>query len=670
MQRRQFLLAAPLAAAASIPPLNAGAQPAIGALPVQDFVRHDGYAALSLSPDGKSLVALIPIAGRRNVAVIDLAAKKATAITAITDRDVRTVRWINNERLVYDLIDLQSGLGEQRPSGLFAINKDGTEFKELASPNIHGANSLNFVFRFTFFLSPVPDSHHILAVSNERSADSTDVYRVDTKTGRRTLLTFSRPDRIFGWLVDDDLQARIAIGGIENTTRRTIYHRDNDKAEWTKLADFDSLDNDGFEPLAFGPDGTLYVASRGGGDRAAIHTYDIKSKKLGERLAAHKDFDFAYGNNSFQDVADFLTQRNANLIFDSKKKKLVGLRLNTEREEFFWLDDEWAKLHAMVEGALLGRINRLSRTTDQSTVLVYSYSDREPGRWYLLNPDKRTLEETIARRPWVRAEQQAERRSIRYQARDGLQIPAYLTLPAGRAAKGLPLVVLVHGGPFVRGEFWVWDAEAQLLASRGYAVLQPDYRGSLGYGWKHYAAGRRQWGLAMQDDLTDGVRSLVDQGIVDAKRVAIMGGSYGGYATMMGLAKDPELYRCGIDMVGVTDLELMGDATWSDMGAARPEFQQWFAAHVGDLKTEREKLRAVSPYLLASRIKRPVLIAHGANDRRVPIDHASKMRSALDSAKVPYEWVVYDDEAHGFLREANRFDFYGRVEQFLAKHMG
>jgi len=324
----------------------------------------------------------------------------------------------------------------------------------------------------------------------------------------------------------------------------------------------------------------------------------------------------------------------------------------------------------MVEGALRGRVNRLSRTTDQSIGLVYSYSDKDPGRWYLLNPDKRTLEETVARRPWVRAEQQAERRSIRYKARDGLRIPAYLTLPAGRTAQGLPLVVLVHGGPFVRGEFWTWDSEAQFLASRGYAVLQPDYRGSLGYGWKHYAAGRRQWGQAMQDDLTDGVLSLVAEGLADAKRVAIMGGSCGGYATMMGLAKDPDLYRCGVNMAGVTDLELMGDATWSDMGAERLEFQQWFAAHVGDLKTNREKLRAMSPYRLASQIRRPVLIAHGASDVRVPIDHADKMRSALAAAKVPYEWVVYDDEAHGFLREANRFDFYGKVERFLAQHMG
>jgi len=270
--------------------------------PIADYFRHDGHAALSLSPDGKSLLALIPVGGRRNVAVIDLTAKKATSITAIADRDVRTVRWINNERLVYDLIDLQSGLGEQRPSGLFAINKDGTEFKELASPNVHRPNSVSLVSRFTFFLSPVPDSNHILAVSNERSVDSTDVYRIDSKTGRRSLLTFSRPDRIFGWLIDDEQNVRIAIGSVERTTRTAIYHRDNDQTEWTRLAEFDSLDNEGFEPLAFGPDGTLYVAARAGGDRAAIHTYDLKAKKLGEQLAAHKDYDFAYGNTAFQDT--------------------------------------------------------------------------------------------------------------------------------------------------------------------------------------------------------------------------------------------------------------------------------------------------------------------------------------------------------------------------------
>lgn len=281
------------------------------------------------------------------------------------------------------------------------------------------------------------------------------------------------------------------------------------------------------------------------------------------------------------------------------------------------------------------------------------------------------MQELVSRRPWNHPERMGATRFLRYKARDGLEIPGYLTLPPGREAKNLPLVLVVHGGPFVRGHFWNWDREAQFLASRGYAVLQSDYRGSFGYGWRHHVAGRRQWGLAMQDDLTDGVLHLAAQGIADRNRVAIMGASYGGYAVMMGLAKDPDLYRCGINIVGVTDLELMGTATWSDVSVESREFELWFTEHVGSLSKERERLRAASPARLADRIKKPVLIAHGFNDVRVPIEHAERMRAALERVgRVRPEWVVYEDEAHGFLREKNNFDFYARVERFLAAHMG
>ncbi|MDL1860903.1 S9 family peptidase [Betaproteobacteria bacterium PRO7] len=637
---------------------------------VDDFFRHDRYAGLALSPDGQFIAALAPVNGRRNVAVLDLKAGSVAVITSLRERDVRTVRWINNERLVFDLIDLQSGLGEQRPSGLFAINRDGKEARELVAASVASPGSAKFVYRPTLLLSALPDSSDILVMATDRTVESFDVYRMDTYTGRKTLVTFDNPGFVYGWLLDSKRQPRLAIAGIEGTTRTAIHYRASAEGPWIKLAEFDGLSNEGFDPLAFGPDDTLYVASRAGSDKAAIYTYDLKANRLGERQIAHKDYDFGYGNRPLGgDLTDLLSNRNFNLIFDSKKKKLVGARQYAEREEFFWFDEEWSRLHAMVNGALPQRTNRLTRSTDSASILVYSYSDRDPGRWYLLDAEKRSLQELVARRPWIDVQQMAQKTPIRYKARDGIEIPAYLTLPPGRD-KQLPLVLIVHGGPFVRGEFWGWDREAQFLASRGYAVLQVDYRGSLGYGWNHHRLGRRQWGLAMQDDLTDGVNHLVAQGIADKSRVAIMGGSYGGYATMMGLAKDPDLYRCGINIVGVTDLALMGTATWSDMSVESKEFQIWFAQHVGDPAKERDKLDAASPARLADRIRRPVLIAHGYNDVRVPIEHAHRMRAALDRAGMrDVEWVVYPDEAHGILREKNASDLYSRIERFLAKHM-
>jgi dipeptidyl aminopeptidase/acylaminoacyl peptidase len=263
----------------------------------------------------------------------------------------------------------------------------------------------------------------------------------------------------------------------------------------------------------------------------------------------------------------------------------------------------------------------------------------------------------------------SHRQPLRLKARDGLSLPAYLTLPRGREAKGLPLVVLVHGGPYVRGETWRFDPEAQFLASRGYAVLQVDFRGSLGYGWKHYQSGWKQWGLAMQDDLNDAALQLVERGVAVRARMANKGASYGGYAAMMGLARDPELWRCGINYVGVTDLTLLTTATWSDTNQLFKNASSWFDIHVGDAARDRERFERTSPLRLADHIKRPVLMVYGGLDRRVPIEHGARMKGALDRNNVPNEFVVYDTEGHGFRLEKNRFDFYRRVEAFLAKHM-
>ena len=221
----------------------------------------------------------------------------------------------------------------------------------------------------------------------------------------------------------------------------------------------------------------------------------------------------------------------------------------------------------------------------------------------------------------------SERKFVRYPARDGLLIPAWLTIPKGSSGKNLPLVVNIHGGPFVRGHGYGFDADAQFLASRGYAVLQPEFRGSPGYGQRLFSAGLKQWGLAMQDDISDGVAWLARDGIADKGRVCLMGGSYGGYATLWGLIKEPDAYRCGVASVAVTDIH------------------------------QAEKLKA------------PVLLAFGGSDQRVPIKHGNEFRSALDKHGKTYEWVVYSDEGHGFNKDENSFDFYRRVDAFLKKHL-
>jgi len=258
---------------------------------------------------------------------------------------------------------------------------------------------------------------------------------------------------------------------------------------------------------------------------------------------------------------------------------------------------------------------------------------------------------------------------VHYKARDGLDIPALLTVPKGGEGKNLPMVVVVHGGPWVPHEGWGYDPEAQFLASRGYVVLQPQFRGTQGLGWKHFSSSFKQWGRTMQDDVTDGVRWAIDQGIADANRVCIYGASYGGYSTMIGLAKDPDLYKCGINYVGVTDLDLFESATWSDF--AYGEFLQYEMKDMfGDMAKERSTLMAVSPVEQAAKIKAPVLMAYGAADVRVVPEHGTRMRAALEKNNRKVEWMMAEGEGHGFADPENQKLFYGAMERFLDANIG
>ncbi|HET7366288.1 MAG TPA: prolyl oligopeptidase family serine peptidase, partial [Burkholderiales bacterium] len=292
-----------------------------------------------------------------------------------------------------------------------------------------------------------------------------------------------------------------------------------------------------------------------------------------------------------------------------------------------------------------------------------------PPKYYLFDAAKRTLVPLSSSRPWIDPKQMSERKLVTYKARDGLDIPAFLTIPKGTAGRNLPLVVEIHGGPWIGKQEFGFDLQAQFFASRGYAVLQPDFRGTLGYGKRHFQASFGQWGLAMQDDITDGVDWLVAKGIADKNRVCLVGGSYGGYATLWGLMKTPDAYRCGVAYAAPTDIAYMFSfnrwdwvgSVWMDYGAK---------TLIGDPDRDADKFRSVSPVAQAERLKAPVLLAYGGADQRVPIKHGNALRAALDRYGKKYEWVVYSDEGHGFNDDKNRLDFWRRVDVFLKQNLG
>lgn len=616
-------------------------------VPVERFFRRADYTSFKLSPSGMFVAGIVPVNGRSGLVSIDLATRKPGHVTTVNASDIGWFEWVTDDRLVFTVLDLQVGGGAQRGSGLFTVKRDGSEFRILAPPPTGRGK---FVYRYTRFLSKLYDgSDDILVAANDGDPRYPEVYRLNTDTGRKTLLSLEKPGDVVLWLADRSGAVRAAVAEGDNGGGRTFW-RPTASAPWEKIDDY-APHRQKFDPVGFDGDGTLIVAARPGGrDTAALYRFDADKKAVGELIAEHPHVDLMGG-----------------LVYDEKKRRVVGIGYDDGQLRFAWLDEDWAKVSAAVDRALPGRINVISRSSG-SRALIFSYSDVDPGAYHLLDVDRRKLEHLADVRADVKAADMPQRKLVRYVARDGLSIPAWLTLPKGKDAKGLPLVVYVHGGPWVRGASWGWTDEAAYLASLGYAVLEPEFRGSLGWGRKHFESSFKQWGKAMQNDLDDAMDWAVAQGIADPKSACIMGASYGGYAVMMGLARNPERWRCGINYVGVTDINLMYDVAWSDFSDS--SFVKYSAKDmIGDPAADAALLKEVSPLEQASRIRAPVLMAYGVDDRRVPLVHGQKMKALLEANNVPLEWVAYADEGHGFLLEENRFDFYRRVAAFLARNL-
>jgi len=633
MSIRFARLVAPLAAWMVVGAAT-GAHAAEATAPAPEpFFRHSDYGGLELSPSGRYIAALVPVQGHVRLAVIDLDTRSSKIVASMEDGDVRWFAWVNDNRLVLRGITDDESLDRRRGTTLAAVNADGTEFQK---------------FREWAFHSVLRDgSDAVYVYSYELNRRFPNLARFDTKTGRRSLRTVDNPGDVVRWVIDRKGAIRAAVTDDKSLATR-VFWRADEESPWIQLGEYRLGEGSRIHPVGFDGDGTLIVASNIGRDTYALYRYDTAKKALGEELVAHPQVDLVGG-----------------LVFDRGKNRVVGVRYDGPRPGTAWFDDDWARLQKTIDTALPGHMNTFSRAGGRA--LVYSYSDTDPGSYYLYDEDKRKIEFLGARHKAIKPDAMPARTPVRYVARDGLEIPGYLTLPKGRQAKNLPLIVDVHGGPFVRGTHWGWSREPAYLASLGYAVLEPEFRGSAGWGSKLQRAGWKQWGRAMQDDLNDGADWLAREGIVDAKRVCIMGASYGGYAVMMGLARDPKRWRCGINMVGVTDINLYFDISWADYA-----YSDWikYAAKemVGDQDKDAAMIKAASPLERAKDIEAPVLMVYGLQDSRVPIVHGEKMRDALTALGKPVEWVVYQEEGHDFVLERNLFDLYRRVAAFLVKH--
>ncbi len=623
-------------------------------VPIDDFFRIPRYSGLQLSPNGRNLAALAPVKGRRNLVVIDLDKHAATPVTAFEERDVAWFVWLNDKRLLLGTGSFETRVFDARGGGIYAVDRDGADPRLIAEgSDERNTSGVRLVGRGMAFVRRFPGQSDDF-VGQEFVADATHhaaggLYRIDSRSGRRTDIGFGKPDTGEGesWVVDNKGVARAFTSRSKGMVR--IFYRAGQGAPWQKLDEFRAVDG-GWQAIAMADDDRqLVVSMHHGRDTSAIALYDPATRKFGEVLAAHPRVDL-------------------DEVRRTRDGRVAGVYYDDDRGGSAWFDERLARMQKAMDAALPNTVNRLSWSDDMQRFLVAAYSDVVPGSFYLFDAGSKKLEWIADGRPWLKSADLSPMRAVHYAARDGLDMPAFLTVPKGSSGKSLPMVVIVHGGPWVDGSRWNYDPEAQFLASRGYAVLEPNFRGSTGYGWKHLRSSYKQWGLAMQDDVTDGVRWAVKEGIADPKRVCIYGGSYGGYATMMGLAKDPGLYRCGINYVGVTDLPLFLTASWADYA-----YSDWIEYGVkdmvGDVDRDAERLKATSPVNLAERIEAPVLMAYGSEDVRVPIEHGTRMRAALDRAGVKNQWIVGEGEGHGFRDPKNRRMFYAAMEKFLGENL-
>ncbi len=641
------ITAAAPAASAPASSLSTGAPP-----PAETFFRRDAYSDLVLSPNGRYIAASVPVNERRNVVVLDLDRRDASVITGYKDVDVRAIYWANDNRLVYFTGDLQ-GEAFRSNGGIYAIDRDGKNAIGLGSTG-GGSSALAILQR----VRGQPDELFMLA--NERNASAWDVYRVNVNDGRRRLVTLTGPGKVVQWVLDGNDEPRATLS-IDRVARRWWFsHRRSGSEEWTTFAQWDEELKDVIIPHAFDPTDpkSMFVLSNVGRDTLAFFRFDVETGKLGEMVVGSDRYDmgsFGLVGNAAEGIGRLLFSSAAN-----PPQKLIGVRFSADTAVSAWFDETVEKTQAGIDKALPGRVNRFN--PNQRRSLVFSSSATDPGGWFIYDQDRQSLEDTGVRvRPWIDPARMASVSYVTYTARDGLKIGAYLTLPNGHVkGRPVPLVVIPHGGPWEK-DSGAFSGNAQFMASRGHAVLQPNFRGSTGYGAQHLRASYRQWGGAMTDDIIDGVEWAIREGYADRDRLGVFGASYGGFAALSVMVKRPDLFKWGINYVGVTDLAVHQDT----QPAQRYSRATLLEVINGDQKTDAAAFAAQSPARHVERIAAPVFHAYGGRDRNVDYANGRAIREAFDKAGKPYEWMFAADEGHGYRQRKHLVEFYRRVDKFI-----
>lgn len=577
---------------------------------------------------------MAPYQDRMNLFVQPIEGDAVRQITFETERSLAGYMWADDNRLLF----VKDTAGDENYR-LYGVNLDGTDARCYTDfPGVR-----------TSIIDDLEDvPHQIIIGMNQRNPEVFDPYRLDLETGELTLLA-ENPGNWQGWMTDHNGCLRSVTAIVDGVNTQILY-RDNDQEEFRPVLTTNFKEMVNF--LDFTPDNRyVYAATNLGRDKVALVLMDPATCREMEFLYEHPKYDVD------------------GISYSRYRKKLLAVFCVGHKDpvRHYFDADEEALRQRIKNHFPYHKVGLADTDKKEENLLLYVGSDRTRGAYYLYNvkEDRPRLLAELA--PWIHEEDMVAMLPVTYTTRDGWEIEAYLSLPQGynlENARNLPIVVNPHGGPWVRDK-WGFSSEVQFLCSRGYAVFQMNYRGSTGYGRKFLEASYKQWGRAMQDDITDGVEWLKSQGISDPHRIAIYGGSYGGYATLAGVTFTPHLYACAIDYVGVSNLLTFMQTIppyWKPM-------LEMMYEQVGDPVKDREMLEACSPALHADRIEAPLFIAQGANDPRVNKAESDQMVEALRARGVEVEYMVKDNEGHGFHNQENRFDFYRAMESFLKKHL-
>lgn len=622
---------------------------------VDAFTRNDKFNNIKLSPDGKYLAATVPLDDRTILAILDRASNKVTAIVKLGENvHVQDFVWVNDHRVVLDVAEKYGALDTPQLDGnLYAINAEGGRVTILAGwksgeeevgSHIHSKKKENVA---AYLVDDLPnDEGRILVGIVPTGQDPymrVDVMDVDS--GKR-VTAVRAPVRNANFVADNLGVVRFAVGAdIDNLSK--LYYRQDDHSDWKVLND--ETDSGIVQvPLGFSADNSIaYIESEQIDGPNVILAYDVANGEE-TRVLADKEMS----------PATIIRKPGTNIpigaMFIDGKPKAT----------FFDASSPETRLYRDLEAAFPGeRPYITSATKDGKLYLVRTYSDRNPGDYYIFDPIAMKADHVVSQADWIDPDAMAPMKAIQFTARDGLPIKGYLTLPKGASGKNMPMVVLPHGGPFDVSDDWDYVREVQLLASAGYAVLQPNYRGSGERGREFEHRGATQWGGTMQDDVSDATRWAIQQGIADPSKICIYGASYGAYAALEGVAKEPALYKCAAGYVGVYDLQQLHGEETGKHGAIRTWANDWIGSDMG-------VLAAHSPTRQADKIKVPVFLAAGREDPRAPVSHTERMEKALKQAGVPVETLYYDGEGHGFYKPEHRREFYTRLLAFLSRSLG